>query len=350
MRAVCVHGHGDVDVLKTVSVPEPEAGAGEVLVRVKACALNHLDVWVRKGVPGHVFPLPLVLGSDVAGVVEGLGAGVVEGLGAGVQGISQGDEVVVAPGVSCGVCKQCLSGRDHRCVSYAILGEHRDGGLAEWVVVPRANVFPKPSVCGFEEAASFGVAWLTAWEMLVERAQVGLGDTVLIQGASSGVGTACVGIAKAWGCYVMAATSRPSSLEKLKMLGADEVLLSSDPGMVAAVKALTHGEGAHVVVEHVGKPTWGLSLRCLARHGVLVTCGATGGADVSLQLQHLFFKNQTVMGSTMGSKKSFQRLLEQVQKGTLKPCVDRILSLEEVPQGHKWLESRQVFGKLVVAV
>ena len=340
MRAFVVRRHGDLDALELTSLPEPTPGPGEVVVEVRACGVNHLDVWVRRGVPGHHFPLPLVPGSDVAGVVRAVGPG--------VGNATTGDEVVVAPGTSCGVCVACLSGRDQHCRRYAILGEHRDGGYAELVRVPAANLIPKPQALSFTDAAAVGIAFLTAWHMLVARAELRPGESVLVQAAGSGVGSAAVQIAKLLGATVIATASSAPKRERASALGADHVLDSGGPEVAEEVRALTGGHGADVVVEHVGRETWDASLRALAWQGRLVTCGATTGAAVALDLQHLFFKSQSVLGSTMGSKGELWDVLRLVEQGRLRPVVHRVLPLADAREAHRLLEAREVFGKLVL--
>jgi NADPH:quinone reductase-like Zn-dependent oxidoreductase len=340
MRGYIVREHGGLDALRAESLPDPTPGPGEVVVQVKACGINHLDVWVRRGVPGHKFPLPLIPGNDVAGVVAACGPGVTD--------LPVGTPVVVAPGVSCGLCQACLSGRDHHCRSYGILGEHRDGGYCELLRVPRVNAMPKPEKLSFPEAAALGVAFLTAWHMLVGRAELRPGETVLVQAAGSGVGSAAVQIAKLWGSTVIATASSDAKLERARALGADHVINSSSEDIARTVKRLTDGRGVEVVFEHVGPATWESSVRAMAWQGRLVTCGATTGGEVPLNLRHLFFKSLSLLGSTMGSKGEFLEVLGHAGRGTLRPVVDRVLPLDGVREAHSLLEERKVFGKLVL--
>ncbi len=340
MQGFVVREHGGPEKLVWGELPDPTCGAGDVVVEVRACGVNHLDLWVRRGVPGHTFPLPLVPGNDVAGVVRAVGTA--------VSNVQPGDAVIVAPGTSCGTCRACLSGRDHHCPKYGILGEHRDGGYAERVVVPARNVIKKPEALSFTDAAALGVAHLTAWHMLVGRAEVRPGETVLVQGAGSGVGTAAIQVAKLWGAKVIAVASSPDKLERARALGADHTL--DGAGDVAKeARKLTGGRGCEVVIEHVGEATWQASLRALAWQGRLVTCGATTGAEVKLNLRHLFFKQQSLLGSTMGSLGEYLEVIEHAAAGRLRPVVDRVLPLAEAHQAHRLLEARQVFGKIVLA-
>ena len=342
MKGVVVREHGGLDTLVVEEVPLREPGPMEVLVAVKACGVNHLDLWVRRGVPGHVFPLPIILGNDVAGVVEQVGPGVAD--------LLAGDDVVVAPGVSCGTCVACLSGRDHHCPSYGILGEHRDGGCAEFVLVPRANVMRKPRSLSYEHAAAVGIAFLTAWHMLIVRAELRPGETVLVQAAGSGVSSAAIQIAHLMRATVIATSGSDAKLERARALGAEHVLNYSRQDIAKEAKRITGGDGVDVVIEHVGAATWESSIRSLAWHGRLVTCGATTGPQVEINLRHLFFKSLSILGATMGSKGAFAEILKHVETGLLEPVVDRILPLSDVREAHRMLEHREVFGKVVLTI
>lgn len=341
MRAIVIREHGGYETLRISEAPTPEPSASEVRVRVAAVGVNHLDLWVRSGVPGHKFPLPLIAGSDVAGVVDKVGSD--------VHHVRSGDEVIVAPGVSCGQCKACSTGHDHYCKHYGILGEHRDGGDAENVVVPGRNIFLKPKNLSFVQAASIGVPFMTAWHMVVHRAKVQPGEVVLVQGASSGVSVAAIQMAKMWGATVIAASTSEAKRKKARELGADHVVDSSDPQMAKTVRQIAP-DGVHVVIEHVGKATWDHSLKALGWQGRLVICGATTGADVSLNLRHLFFKSQSILGSTMGSLGELYAILGHIAAGRLRPVVDRALPLSDIATAHQLLDSRQIFGKIVLTL
>ncbi|NNE07731.1 MAG: zinc-binding dehydrogenase [Gemmatimonadetes bacterium] len=340
MKAVVIREHGGPGALSFEDVPDPVAGPGEVVVSVRAVGINHLDLWVRKGVPGHVFPLPMIPGNDVAGVIESVGAG--------VRNVEPGAEVVVAPGISCGVCAACQEGRDHHCPRYGILGETRDGGYAERIAVPCANVMPKPANLSFEEAASMPLAFLTAWHMLTARAKLRANETVLVQAAGSGVSSAAVQIAKLFHADVIATAGSEEKRKQALALGADHVLDSRNPGLAKEVKALTDGRGADIVFDHVGEATWEASTKSLAWQGRFVTCGATTGALVNLNLSHLFFKSLSILGSTMGSKGELREILAHAERGRLKPVLARALPLGEAREAHRMLEAREVFGKLVL--
>ena len=342
MRAVRIREHGDYDVLKFEDVPAPVPRADEVLVRIRAAGLNHLDTWVRRGVPGYKFPLPITPGCD--------GAGLVERVGDGVTHVKPGDPVVLSPGTSCGLCRECLAGDDNLCRYYGILGETRDGTCAEFVAVPARNVLPKPPALSFEEAASIPLVFLTAWHMLVARARVRPGEWVLVRAAGSGVGTAAIQMAKMLGATVVAEARSKEKTEKARALGADFTIDSSGSDVLDDVRKLTGKRGVDVVIENVGEPTWESSVRSLAKGGRLVTCGATAGPDVRLDLRILFFKNISLLGSTMGSKAEVIEILAHVAAGRLRPVIDTILPFERVADGHRMLAERKVFGKIVLTL
>ena len=340
MRAIRIEAHGGLDALRATEVPRPNPGPGEVLVEVRAAGLNHLDLWVRKGVPGHQFPLPLIPGCD--------GAGIVKALGEGTQRAEIGDEVILAPGLSCGVCERCLSGRDPFCSKYGILGETRDGTCAEFVCVPEANLIPKPKRTPWDEAGCFALVALTAWTMLTDRARLGPGETVLILAGGSGVGSLGIQIAKFLGARVVATAGGAEKCARVAALGADEVIDHSEASISEAVKRWTSGRGVDVVFEHVGAATWDESLKSLAWGGRLVTCGATTGAEARVHLRRLFFKNQSILGSTMGPRSHLFPLVDLFEQRILTPVLSETLSLTELPEAHRRLEAREVFGKLVV--
>jgi NADPH:quinone reductase-like Zn-dependent oxidoreductase len=340
MRAAVVREHGGTDKVAVEQVPVPAAGPGEVLVRVKAAGLNHLDLWVRRGVPGHPFPLPMILGCDFAGVVEDVGAG--------VRNAKAGDEVCAAPGFSCGTCAQCLAGADNLCKGYGIFGEMRDGGCAEFQVVPAANLLPKPPGMTWEAAAAWPLAFLTAWHMLVARAKVQPGETVLVHAAGSGVGSAAIQIAKLLGARVLATASTDAKCARGRELGADHVVNHAHEDWVQAVRRLTGKRGVDVVFEHTGQATWEGSVKSLVWGGRLVTCGATSGFEAKFDLRVLFFKQLSFLGSTMGSRAELWTILGLIRDGKLRPVVDRVMPLEQVAEAHRLLEDRAQFGKIVL--
>jgi NADPH:quinone reductase-like Zn-dependent oxidoreductase len=340
MRAVIIREHGGPEVLSLEEVADPSPGPGEVLVKVRAVALNHLDVWVRRGVAGAGFHLPMTTGADVSGEIAGLGDG--------VSGLALGDPVMVLPGISCGHCVRCLSGADQLCPDYEILGESRPGGQAEYVVVPRVNVIDKPANLSFEGAAAMSLTFLTAWHMLAARAELRDGETVLIQAGGSGVGSAAIQIAKRLGARVITTAGTDAKVAAALELGADHGINYLTHDVATEVRSFTDRKGADVVFEHVGGETFEQSLRCLSWAGRLVTCGATTGNRVQVDLRHLFFKSQSILGSTMGSKAEYHHLVGLFARGVFSPVIDRVLRLEQVAEAHRLIEAREVFGKVVL--
>ncbi len=338
MYAFGFRTHGGPEVIEALDLEAPTPRAGELRVRVMACGINHLDLWVRRGLPNLKLHLPHVGGGDVAGVVEATGAD--------VRHVKEGDRVVLNPGVSCGVCSQCLAGADNLCPQYGILGEHRWGGHAEYVVVPAANAVPLPAGVSFEDAACLPVTFVTAWQMVAKKAQVGPGDIVLVQAAASGVGVALVQMARLFGATVIATAGTAEKRARLPALGAHHVLDSADPDLPRAVKAVAGS--VDVVFDHVGVATWDRSLRCLRYGGKLVTCGATTGFDARLDLRVLFWKQLQLLGSTMGSKGDFIAALEHVAAGRLRAVPDVVLPLDRLREAHERLEAREHFGKIVL--
>lgn len=340
MRAVRIHKHGGLEALTYEVAPDPKIQANEVLIEVKACALNHLDLWARKGIAGIKLPLPIIPGSDISGVVADLGPL--------AQGVKKGDKVVLAPGVSCGECKACLAGDDNLCPEYAILGYRRDGGCAELVKVPSSNVLPMPEGLSFVEAAAIPFTFLTAWHMVVTRAKVQPGEDVLILSAGSGVGSAAIQIAKLFGARVIATAGTEDKLSKAMELGADDVIHALKKDIYSEVMRLTNKKGVEVVIEHTGPATWEKSILSLARNGRLVTCGATTGPIVKLDLRYLFSKHLTLLGSYMGSKAELLQVLKYFPDKKLWPVVDRVFTLKDIKAAHKFLEDRRHFGKVVL--
>jgi NADPH:quinone reductase-like Zn-dependent oxidoreductase len=342
MKAVAIHRHGGPEVLRYEEMPDPIAGPGEALVRVRACALNHLDIWTRKGQAGRTVPFPHILGNDIAGEVVSLRTP--------VEGMAAGERVMVSPGTSCGRCAECLSGEDNSCRHYRILGYQIAGGYAELVRVPVQNLISLPGHLPFEEAAAFPLVFLTAWRMLVTRARVGLGDDVLVWAAGSGVGMAAVQVAKLYGARVIATAGSPAKVEQARKLGADAVIDHHKQDVVAEVKRLTSRKGADVVVEHVGEATWQRSVLALAHRGRLVTCGATTGAAGATELRHLFAKQLSVLGSYMGSKAELLEAADLYFAHKLRPVVHAVLPLPEARRAHEMMEASQHFGKIVLQV
>ncbi|HXG92447.1 MAG TPA: zinc-binding dehydrogenase [Blastocatellia bacterium] len=340
MNAVIINHHGGPETLETAELPLPEIAENEVLVRVKACALNHLDIWVRRGIPGIAFPMPHILGSDISGVVERIGSL--------VKNTKPGNEVVLSPGISCMHCEYCLAGRDNLCHHYDILGYRSDGGYAEYVKAPSFNVLLKPKNLSFEEAASVPLVFLTAWHMLVERVNLRPGEILLVHAAGSGVGSAAIQIGKLLGARVFATASTREKLEKARALGADELINYVEEDFLEAVKRLTGKRGVDVVFEHTGEATWDKSVRSLVRGGRLVTCGATSGYRGALDIRYLFSRQISLHGSYMGSKRELMEVMKFFEDGRLKPVIDRVLPLAQAADAHRALEDRAQFGKVVL--
>lgn len=340
MRAIRIHAHGGPEVLTIDDIEVPKIQPEHALVKIKAVAMNHMDLWVRKGLPGVKIPLPIILGCEASGVIEDAG---------NVRNFKKGDEVVVAPSTSCGVCEACLSGNDHYCREYKIYGEHRDGAECEFMLVPACNLLPKPKALSFEQAATIPLAFLTAWQMLVDRAQVKSGQTVLILAAASGVGSAGVQIAKLFGARVIATASDETKFSKITELGADHIINHRKQDIAEEVKKLTEKRGVDVVFEHVGVSVWEKCLKSLAFAGKLVTCGATTGPQVALDLRHVFIKQQQILGSTMGPKASLFGILRLVSEGKLVPVLDRTFPFSAIAEAHQYLEAGKQFGKVVLS-
>jgi NADPH:quinone reductase-like Zn-dependent oxidoreductase len=342
MRAILFDRHGGPEVLRYTDAPEPELRSGEVLVRVHACALNHLDLWVRHGIPSINFPLPHIPGSDISGVIAKIGPNVTT--------VKAGQKVLLAPGVSCGKCAACLAGRDNQCPQFTNLGYLIDGGCAEFVRCPEVNCFPYPENLSFEQAAAVPLVFQTAWHMLLTRAQLQPAEEVLILGAGSGVGSAAIQIAKMFGCRAIATGGNDAKLAKARELGADEVIDHKTQKIKDEVRRLTGKRGVDVVFEHVGTATWDDSVASLARGGRLVTCGATTGYDAKIDLRFLFSRQLSILGSYMGTKSEFATVLKLVAAGRLKPVIDRTFQLAECRLAHEYLESGEQFGKVVLVV
>jgi NADPH:quinone reductase-like Zn-dependent oxidoreductase len=342
MKAVIFSEHGGPEVLRYAEVREPEIGADEVLVRVRACALNHLDLWVRRGMPGIAIPMPHILGSDISGEVARVGEK--------VSGVRPGDRVLLSPGISCGHCVYCLRGDDNFCREYTLFGYKVDGGYAEYVASPAVNVIPMPASLGFEEAAAIPLVFLTAWHMLITRAQLKPDETVLVLGAGSGVGSAAIQIAKVAGARVIATAGSEAKLQKARELGADETFLHSIEHWSREVKRLTDRRGVDVVVEHVGEATWHESLASLAVGGRLVTCGATTGYEGKIDLRFLFSRHISILGSYMGSKAELFSVLDLVERGRVRSVIDTVMALTEAREAHLHLEKREQFGKIVLRI
>ena len=342
MRAVLFHEHGGLDRLRAEEIATPLAGPGEIQVRVTACALNHLDLWVRRGLPSLRLPMPHITGADVAGTVAAVGAG--------VRHVKEGDAVVLNPGVSCGTCRECLAGRDNYCSRYGLIGEIRWGGYAEYVVVPATNAVPAPPGVAATTLAALPTTYLTAWQMLFDRGALRPGETVLVLAGASGVGTAAIQLAKLGGAEVIAAASAAEKLEHARAQGADHVVNSRTSDLATEVRRLTAKRGVDFVFEHVGAATWEQSIRCAAKGGRIATCGATSGYDARTDLRYVFARQLTILGSTMAPKGRLFDLVGLLAQGALRPVVSRTLPLAQAAAAQEILETGAVIGKVVLEV
>src|SRR5438876_3813083 len=340
MKAIVFEQHGGPEVLLYKDVPDPQPGRGEVLIEVKATSINHIDIFLRRGLLGVKIGMPKIVGSDAAGIIRELGSDVV--------GLSVGQRVTINPGVSCGRCEFCTAGFGSQCVSYRMVGENTDGAYAELIAVPAHIVLPIPDSCSFEEAAAAPLVFLTAWSMLVGRGNIRPGEDVLILGAGAGVGTAAIQIAKMTGCRVFAAASTDEKLERARKLGADFLINYKTEEFDKKIRELTSKRGVDVVVDYIGADTWVRSLRSALRGGRVLTCGATTGFAPQTDLRQIFFRQVQVIGSTMGSHRDFLDVMKCVLRGQLRPVIDRVLPLREARRGHELIEARAVFGKIVI--
>ena len=338
MKAIRFHQFGGPEVLQYEDIAEPKLREDQVLVRVKACALNHLDLWVRKGLPG--VKLPHINGSDIAGEIEQVGSYITD--------LKEGQRVLLAPMVFCNHCQECMSGRQNMCRQFTVIGNRVDGGNCQLIAVPRVNAVPIPDHLGYNDAASVPLVFLTAWHMLVGRAQIRAGQTVLVLGGGSGVGSAAIQIAKMLGATVIATAGDESKLVKSKELGADHLIHHYKQKIADEVRTITSKAGADIVLEHVGQATWDDSVRALKPGGVLVTCGATTGSEANFDIRVLFAKQLSFLGSYMGTMGELHEVLKHVFRGRLKPVVDTIFPLSEARAAHERLEKGQQFGKIVL--
>jgi NADPH:quinone reductase-like Zn-dependent oxidoreductase len=338
MKAVLIHEFGGPEVLRYEDVPDPNPRKDQVLIRVKACALNHLDLWVRKGLPGVL--LPHILGSDIAGEIVQVGEY--------VTGLAPGQRVLLAPMHFCNRCEQCTAGRQNVCHEFTVLGNGVDGGNCELIAIPAVNVIPIPNALGFNEAASVPLVFLTAFHMLTGRASIRPGNTVLVLGANSGVGIAAIQIAKLFNATVIATAGDDLKMKKAKELGADFVVNHYQQKIGDEARKITNKAGVDIVVEHVGAATWNESMKALKPGGTLVTCGATSGYQASFDLRFLFARQLALLGSYMGTMGELHEVLKLVFSGKLKAVVDKTFPLREVRAAHEYMEQSKMFGKVVL--
>jgi len=343
MKALTLTATGGLEHLTLQELPKPSITApGDVLVRIRAAALNRIDLWVVQGLPGQGPSFPHVVGSD--------GAGVVEEIGPQVWQVKPGDRVMLNPGISCGRCAACLEAEESLCSTYRILGEHIGGTLAEYVVVPAENLAPIPAAMSWPQAAAFSLATLTAWRMLTTRARIRAGETVLIWGSGGGVSQAALRISVLLGARAIVTGGSQAKLEVARKLGAAETIAHSEVDVVADVRRLTAGRGADVVVDSVGERTWANSLRALRRGGRLVICGATTGPSVSFDQRRLFWHQWSILGSTMGSRREYAEIVRLAHQGKLVPLVDQAVRLEESLSAFRRMQEGEQSGKLVIEV
>jgi len=340
MKAVVFEQHGTPEVLVYKEMPDPKPGRGEVLIEVKATSINHIDIFLRRGMPEIKVPMPKIVGSDAAGVIREIGPD--------VSGLATGQRVTINPGIACGHCEFCAAGFGSQCVSWAMVGEHTNGAYAELVAVPAHIVLPIPDSLSFEEAAAAPLVFLTAWSMMVVKGNIRPGEDILILGAGAGVGTAAIQIAKMVGCRVFATASTDEKLERARQIGADVLINYKNTEFDRAIRELTKKRGVDVVVDYVGADTWVRSLRSARRGGRVLTCGATTGFAPQTDLRQIFFRQVQVIGSTMGSPRDFLDVMKCVFRGQLRPVIDRVLPLSEARKGHQLIEQRAVFGKIVL--
>lgn len=324
MRICVIHKYGGIEELKIEDIPEPKPGPGDVLIKVHSASINHLDIWVRKGARGSELKMSHIIGSDASGIIE-----------------DTGEEVVLYPGLSCGICESCKSGENTECPSFGIIGMSRPGTFAEYISVPKSNIFPKPKHMTFEEAAAFPLTFLTAWCMLTVKAKLQHGETVLIHGIGGGVALASLVLAKAFGAKVIVTSSSDEKLSRAKDLGAD-FCINYKTGDVAASK------GIDVIIDTVGSATWPIDFECVRKGGRIVLCGVTTGANAEINLRALYWKQISVFGSTMGSSNDFRAMLEFVNKNRLKPVIDSVYPLEEIQSAIRKMEETRQFGKIVI--
>jgi NADPH:quinone reductase-like Zn-dependent oxidoreductase len=340
MKAVYFTEHGGVEKLIYGDWPDPVLADNDVLVRVRACGLNHVDLWMRKGLPFLRVQLPHILGGDVAGEVMATGPS--------ARDVAVGTRVVVNPGVSCGRCVHCLAGRDNLCPTYQVIGVTLPGGYAELIKVPSQNVGVLPEEISWEAAACIPSAFGTAWNMIFDKANLQPGEWILIHAAGSGVGSAAVQLARLVGANIIVTAGSNEKLQKAQTLGAQHLINYTNQDFLRAVRRITKKRGVDVVIEHIGQEVWEPSLLCLATGGRLITCGATTGYQVITDLRHVFYRNLKILGTEAASKALMFKIMPLVRAGKLQPVLDRVLPLREAQQAQRLMEERQQFGKIVL--
>ena len=342
MKAIVFDEHGEIDKLRYTDVPDPVLGARDVMIKVRAAAANYTDIWARRGMPGVSIIMPHISGSDAAGEVVDIGSG--------VEGVSVGDEVMIHPGIGCQQCQYCANGEEFFCRNFKIWGFQTgplDGGHAEYAKIPVSNVVYKPSNISWEEAASLPLILETVWRMLVVRARIRPGDTVLVWGAGGGLGTMAVQVCKLFNARAIAVASSDAKLSKASEMGAEFTINRSEQDVAQEVRRITERRGVDIVFEHVGQSTWPDSVRSLRYGGTVVVCGATTGFEANTDLRFLWNKQLNLLGSHMGSKADLMDALSFVERGLISPVVSEILPLKEVPKGQTLMEEDEAVGKIV---
>ena len=339
MKAVSIYKHGDIDSLNVVKIDKPSCPNNKLLINIKACSINHLDIWVRNGIPGLNIPLPLILGSD--------GSGIVKEVGRNIDNFQIGDKIIIQPGTFNSKCTLVKEGKENYSKTYGILGETEDGVQAEYVVLNPRNIYKMPNHLSFEEAASMSLVFMTSYQMLIKRANLKPEETVLIYGATSGVGMAAIQIAKDLGSTIITTVGDNYKKKFAENIGADYVINHNTSDISKEIKKINKN-GVDVIFEHIGPITWKDSLKSLAIGGRIVTCGATTGNLVSIDLRHLFMKQQSILGSTMASISTFVEVVDKINNKKFKPYIDEIFSFDEIKKAHMRMENRKQYGKIVV--
>ena len=342
MLAARIHKFGRQSKVCIDRVEKPVCNKNEVLVELYASSINHLDLWVKKGIPGIKINLPFTLGSD--------GAGVIVEIGENVKDWKIGDKIIIQPGIFCGNCLFCKMNKENQCLKYGILGETHNGTHCEYIALDSKYIYPKFSHLSFQEAASIPLTYMTAYEMLVAKAKLSKNENVLIYGATSGVGNAAIKIAKSIGAKIISTVGSENKIDFAKKAGSDFVFLHNENDLYSKIKAITGHKGIHVVFEHIGKDTWQNSLKLLSKGGRIVTCGSTTGSKVSIDLQHLFYKQQSILGSTMSSINEFEKMMKFVNNNQISPSIDRVFNLDRINNAYKYIEERNHKGKIVISI
>ena len=339
MKSILINKHGGIDVLEFTDIEEPECSPEKVKIKIEACAINHLDIWVRNGLPGINIPLPLILGSDAAGIIVEVGKN--------IRGYLVGDKIVIQPGTFNNIYDDIREGKENYSKTYGILGETENGVQSEYVVLDPINIFPKPAHLSFEESASMQLVFMTSYQMLIKRAKLKKNENILIYGGTSGIGSAAIQIAKDVGCNIISTVGKESKKNYVYNMGANYVFNHNDTNLKNEVKNI-FPYGVDVVFEHVGSLTWEQSMKVLAIGGRIVTCGATTGGNVSIDLRHLFMKQQTIIGSTMASLKAFKEVNKKINDKKYNPFIDEVFKFKDIKKAHLRIENRKHLGKVIL--